>query len=241
VRMLIEALQGHVRHFLSTGTIWVHGYAEVMPTRESASRRPFGQYGINKNEIEKVLMQAVETQDFPATIIHPGHIVGPGWPCLNPQGNFNLKVFQTILDGDELVLPNLGLESVHHVHADDVAQIFQKAIENPHQSIGESFHAVSSGALTLRGYAEAAYRWFGHQPKLRFMPLADLEKQIESEDFQQTVEHVTRSPCMSIEKARTHLNYEPRHTSLQSCRESVEWMIGNGRLKAGINSSKKGS
>ena len=25
--------------------------------------------------------------------------------------------------GEELALPNLGLETVHHVHADDVAQI----------------------------------------------------------------------------------------------------------------------
>ncbi len=235
-RSLIDALQGNVTHFLSTGTIWVHGYAEVIPTRESASRHPFGQYGINKNAIEKILMQAVETHDFPATIIHPGHIVGPGWPCLNPQGNFNLEVFQTIIDGKELVLPNLGLESVHHVHANDVAQIFQKAIENPYRSIGESFHVVSSGALTLRAYAEEVFRWFGHQPRLRFMPLSELEKQLASEDYQQTVEHVSRSPCMSIEKARVYLDFEPRYTSLQSCRESIEWMFANGKLRSNVKS-----
>lgn len=227
---LIEELKGHVRHFLSTGTIWVHGYGEIIPTIESVFRKPFGEYGINKNEIEKILMQAAQTQNFPATVIHPGHIVGKGWPCLNPQGNFNLKVFQTIIDGNELSLANLGLESVHHVHADDVAQIFQKAIEKPDKAIGQCFHVVSSGALTLRAYAEEAYRWFGHIPKLRFMPLADLENYIDHEDYQQTMEHVTRSPCMSVEKARAYLGYDPNYTSLQACQECVEWMIKNNRL-----------
>lgn len=65
---------------------------------------------------------------------------------------------------------------MHHVHADDVAQIFQKAIKNPQRAIGESFHVVSLGAVTLRAYAEAAYKWFGHEPRLRFMSLEELEK-----------------------------------------------------------------
>lgn len=232
VHSIIQALQGNVGHFLLTGTIWVHGYAEFIPTKESDRRRPFGEYGVNKNEIEKILMEAVRLQDFPATIIHPGHIVGPGWACLNPQGNFNLEVFQTIIDGDELLLPNLGLESVHHVHADDVAQLFQKAIKNPHQSIGESFHVVSSRAITLRAYAENVYTWFGHEPKLRFVSLEEMGQYLSEEDRLQTIEHIIRSPCMSVEKASNYLDYKPKYTSMEACLESVTWMVKNGRLRA---------
>jgi nucleoside-diphosphate-sugar epimerase len=53
-----------------------------------------------------------------------------------------------------LVLPNLGLEMVHHVHADDVAQWITRATENRSASIGEAFNTVSERAVTLRGYAE---------------------------------------------------------------------------------------
>jgi nucleoside-diphosphate-sugar epimerase len=49
---------------------------------------------------------------------------------------------------------------LHHVHADDVAQWLICAIEQRATSIGEAFNNVSSQALTLRGYAEAMYRWF---------------------------------------------------------------------------------
>src|SRR5215471_15568497 len=45
-------------------------------------------------------------------------------------GNADPDIFSLIARGDELVLPNLGLEMVHHVHADDVAQWIIRAIEN---------------------------------------------------------------------------------------------------------------
>ena len=68
---------------------------------------------------------------------------------MNPAGNFNTEVFVRLARGDELSLPNLGMETVHHVHADDVAQAFMQALTNWSGSIGESFHVVSPAALTL--------------------------------------------------------------------------------------------
>lgn len=65
--------------------------------------------------------------------------------------------------GEELPLPNLGLETVHHVHGDDVAQAFMNALAYRSVSLGESFHVVSPAALTLRGYAESVADWFGKQ------------------------------------------------------------------------------
>ena len=64
-------------------------------------------------------------------LLHPGHIVGPGWVPVNPAGNLELSVFERLVTGQELALPNLGMETLHHVHADDVAQAFALAIERP--------------------------------------------------------------------------------------------------------------
>jgi nucleoside-diphosphate-sugar epimerase len=229
-RLIAEALRGQVRQFLHCGTIWVHGEAEAVPTPESARRRPIGEYGVNKNAIEEYLLDEAHRRGFPAAVIHPGHIVGPGWNILNPQGNFNPAVFRTIAEGGELELPNLGLECVHHVHADDVAQCFQRAMERPGAAAGESFHAVSPAAVTLLGYARAAYAWFGREPRLAFLPLAELSRKLSSEDAEQTFEHVRRSPCMSIAKARSLLGYEPRYTSLEACREAAAWIASRDNL-----------
>ena len=128
VESLAAELYGKIQHFLLCGTIWVHGHSEQVPTDESQPRKPFGDYGINKAAIESWLMSYSHKTGFPATILHPGHIVGPGWIPLNPAGNFSPEVYKKLAAGEEIILPNLGLETVHHVHADDVAQAFEKAI-----------------------------------------------------------------------------------------------------------------
>jgi nucleoside-diphosphate-sugar epimerase len=231
-RQLIEALRGRVQHFLHCGTIWVHGHGTEVPTTEAAARRPFGDYGVHKAQIEAELLQEARQHGFPATVLHPGHIVGPGWTPLNPAGNFNPEVFATLKRGDELALPNFGLETVHHVHADDVAQGFERALSHWQGAVGESFHIVSPAALTLRGYAEAVAGWFGHEAKLTFMPFEAWHETVSKEDAGATWEHIARSPSCSIEKARRLLAYKPRYSSLQGVHEALTSLIERGALEA---------
>ena len=103
-------------------------------------------------------------------MIHPGHIVGRGWIPLNPAANFNPSVFTALARGEEVALPNIGMETVHHVHADDVAQAFVQSLTHWSTSVGESFHVTSPAALTLAGYAEIAAGWFGQTANLKFLP-----------------------------------------------------------------------
>ena len=167
---LVAALHGRVQHFLHCGTIWVHGPQAAVPATEDQPLNAFGDYGTRKAAIETWLLAEARRSGFPATVFRPGHIVGPGWDSLNPAGHFNPAVFRRIAAGETLVLPNFGLETVHHVHADDIAQLVMRAIAGWSQAVGESFNAVSPQALTLRGYAEAVFAWHGHAPRLSFLP-----------------------------------------------------------------------
>lgn len=230
-QQLADALAGQVSHFIHIGTIWTHGTSSVVPTPESAVKFPFGEYGIAKADIEADLLRRAAQQGFPVSIVHPGHIVGPGWAPLNPAGHFNPTVFTTIARNEELLLPNFGLETVHHVHADDVAQMVERVIDNRSVAIGEAFHAVSSGALTLRGYAEAMYRWFGYQPRLGFAAFADWAKSQTTEDADATLDHICRSPNCSIDKGRRLLGYAPRYTSLEAVQEAVTALIETGAVQ----------
>jgi nucleoside-diphosphate-sugar epimerase len=229
-RPLVEALRGKVQHFLHCGTIWVHGPCASVPATEDMPRNAFGQYGTQKAAIEAYLLREARQNGFPATVFRPGHIVGPGWAPLNPAGHFNPDVFSRIARGDELALANFGLETVHHVHADDVAQIVMRAIVSWNQAVGEAFNAVSPQAVNLRGYAEAMFRWFGHEPKLKFLPWPEWQALQDPEEAQATWEHIARSPNHSIGKARRLLGYQPRYSSLQAVHEAVDWLIANGQV-----------
>jgi nucleoside-diphosphate-sugar epimerase len=95
-RQLTAALKGRVQQYLCCGTIWVHGYGTEIPTTEDQSRRPFGEYGINKALIENFLMYESRVNGFPATMLHPGHIVGPGHIPINTAANNNIEVFRRL-------------------------------------------------------------------------------------------------------------------------------------------------
>jgi len=219
--MIAEALLGEVQHFIHCGTMWVHGHSELVPTIETQERKPFGQYGIDKALIESNLHSLWETKRFPATILHPGHITGRGWLPINPAGNLDPEVFKKLRKGEVVILPNLGMETVHHVHADDVAQAFANSVHNRQTSIGESFHVVSEQALTLRGFAVSMARWFGRDANLAFLPFEEWKKTVSPYNAELTWDHIAHSPNGSIEKAKRLLNYKPDYSSLQAVQDAI--------------------
>ena len=132
------------------------------------------------------------------------------------------------MEGKKLLLPNIGLETVHHVHADDVAQAFCRAMQYRSTAIGESFHVVSPVALTLRGYAERLSRWFGREADLSYLPWEEWRKTVTPQDADATWDHIAHSPSCSIEKARRLIGYEPRYSFLEAVCESIEWLAERG-------------
>jgi nucleoside-diphosphate-sugar epimerase len=108
-----------------------------------------------------------------------------------------------------------------------------RAIQNWSAAVGESFHAVSPAAVTLRGYAEAMAAWFGQEAKLTFLPFPEWKaRQANETDATATWEHIARSPSCSIAKAERLLGYRPRYTSFEAVQEAVTWLIANGEIRA---------
>jgi nucleoside-diphosphate-sugar epimerase len=222
-QQLIDALRPRRTLLVHCGSMWVHGLPPDArgAVTEAMPRRPFGDYGIKKAAIEQLLLEATRRGDARAVALHPGHLVGPGWNPVNPAGHFNPEVFRRIARGDVLELPNEGTETVHHVHADDVAQAFELALTQPDKSAGESFHVVSPAPMTLRGYAEAIYEHFGQRPRLEFLPWEEWRHTVSEQEAAATWDHITHSPHGSIEKARQRLGYSPRYSSLEAVIESI--------------------
>jgi nucleoside-diphosphate-sugar epimerase len=227
---LVECLHGRIQHFLHCGTIWVHGPSIESPVTEEQPRKPIGDYGICKAQIEEYLLNEARCNRFPATVLHPGHLVGRGWLPLNPAGNRNPAVFVDLIQGNEVALPNLGRETLHHVHADDVAQAFVKAMANWSGAIGESFHVVSPAAVSLAGFAEAVAGWYGKAAMIRFLPWDEWRTTVSDADARMTWDHIARSPNCSIRKAERLIDYQPRYRSLEAVRESLDWMVANGMI-----------
>jgi nucleoside-diphosphate-sugar epimerase len=235
-REIVEALKGRVSHYLQCGSIWSWGYSISTPTTENQRKNPTCAYGTGKANIERYLLEEARVRHFPATIIHPGHIVGPGWAPLNPMGNFNTKVWTRFVQGEKIFLPNFGRETVHHVHADDLAQLFEKAICHWSSAVGEAFNGVSEAAISLMGYTEEMAAWFGQPLNVEYLPWEKWKRAVvqeaglTEEDIAQTHTHMMHSPCFSMEKARRLLGYAPRYTSVQAIKEAVDYLMRHNQI-----------
>lgn len=229
---MMDAFRGRVRHFLHCGTIWAYGPAERAPYQEHYPRKPITEYGRQKADIESDLHAAFQESGFPATVIHPGHISGKRWLPIDPQGTRNgVSVYRQLARGESIQLPDNGLATLHHVHADDVAQLFQLAVERRQRALGESFSAVAPYAMSLTGCSRCVAGLFGQSPKWEFVPLARMKEFVGEAAFITIRDHVMHSPCASIAKGQRLLGYVPRYTTEQVYVESIEHLLETGQLE----------
>ena len=217
---LVDALRDRVSLFVHCGTLWVHGVPGQRPYDETAPRQPFGDYGIRKAQIERLLLDAA-AEGFPATVLHPGHITGPGWAPINPAGHLDTRVFDALARGDRVTLVDDGLATLQHVHADDVAQAFALALAQREAAIGEAFHVAAAAPVTMRAYAKAAASWFGRAANLAYLPWEPWRFTVGERDAALTHDHLLHSPCASVGKARATLGFTPRYDAIAAAREAV--------------------
>jgi nucleoside-diphosphate-sugar epimerase len=231
-RKLVDALRPSRPLLLHCGTIWVHGPALRVPITEDEPRTPYGEYGVGKAEIEALLHRETIAGGVPSVVLHPGHISGPGWPVITPAGNLDPRVWTALALGKSLALPDNGLGVLHHVHADDVAQAFERALTRP-AAIGSSFHVVAEQAMTMRGLATGVAAWFGREPVLEFVDWPQFERVAGADHATASREHGGRSITASIERARAILGYAPRYSSLETLREALRRLVAHGEVDVG--------
>ncbi|MDJ0334019.1 NAD-dependent epimerase/dehydratase family protein [Salinibacterium sp. G-O1] len=230
---LVDGLRGRVLRLIMCSTIWVKGRLASVPADEDVVSEPWGDYGIDKAAIEEILrLESLRPGGLRSTVIRPGQICGPGWAVINPQGHGGLEVWETIAAGEPVALPNFGLETLHHVHASDVAQAFQLAIERETAPAFDVFNAVAARASNLRGLAAAIATRFGREVAFEFVPFEAFRERVSPTQASTSFEHISRSQVMSIERARTELGYRPRYSAEDAVAESVGWLCESGMLSA---------
>ncbi|KAA9393924.1 NAD(P)-dependent oxidoreductase [Kocuria coralli] len=230
---LVESLRDKTAHLLHCGSIWRYGPSRKLPIVEGSDSAgaPFDEYGIQKAAIARMLQEETASGGLVTTSVHPGHIVGPGWQPIGPLGNFDPGVWAVLSAGGSVPVPGSGAEMMHHVHADDVAQMFELAIRHREAAAGEDFNAVAPTALSVRGYIEIASGWFGQSATLESITWDEYRQLTTPEYADASWGHLHRSQVFSIEKAKGLLGYAPAYEPEQAVLESIRWLIDHDRLE----------
>lgn len=233
---LVEALRGRVAHLIHCGSIWRYGPSLRLPLREDSeggagsAGPPFDEYGVQKDLIARMLAAETGSGGLVTTSLHPGHVTGPGWSPIGPLGNLDPTVWQRLADGRPLGVPDGGTQMLHHVHADDVAQAFQRAVDHREAAAGEDFNIVSPSALSVRGYAGIVAGWFGRSAALETVSWEEFRQQTDAENAELSWRHLYRSQYASIDKATRLLGYAPRFEPEDAVHEALRWLHDHRRI-----------
>jgi len=230
--MLVDRLRGDAAHLVQVGSTWRYGPSRKLPISEDAAGSadpPYDEYGIEKARIARLLKEETARGGLTTTSVHPGHIVGPGWHPIGPLGNLDPSVWHVLSAGQPLRVPGNGTELMHHVHADDVAQAIERAVDRREAAGGEDFNVLAPTALTVRGYAEIAAGWFGQTATVQPVTWEEFRHGTTAEHAEASWNHLHRSQCFSIAKAMAVLGYAPRYEPEQAVLESRRWLRDHGR------------
>ncbi|BER92410.1 NAD-dependent epimerase/dehydratase family protein [Atrimonas thermophila] len=230
---LIELLSGSDALLLSCGTAWVYGPVQKVPVDEGHPRNPLNDYARKKALIEEKLFQACHAGKFPVVLIHPGHITGAGKTLVTPFGDHNPETLQKIINGEEIFLLDGGFSTLHHVHPFDVAQLFVKALKYRKKAIGESFNCGASHAMTFYGMGVFFASLFGKELRFRCIQLEEYTEQFGFPE--EAYYHVRQGCCMSIEKARELLDFQPAYSPEQAIIDATNYLLQQGVLKVKNN------
>jgi UDP-glucose 4-epimerase len=129
--------------YLSSGGT-VYGNAKLVPTPETASAVPIGQYGLAKMVGEHYIRAAHADYGLRACILRIGNAYGPGQPTAGIQGVIG-TAFRAALTGEPMVLVDKGRAIRDFVYIADVAVAI---IETATSLQGIDVYNVGSGSGT---------------------------------------------------------------------------------------------
>ncbi len=221
-RILADKRKDEIQ-LISVGSIWIYGIQKGR-VDETSPRLAEDDYGKNKAMIERYLLEQSVENGLNVTIIHPGHICGRGWIPVGPTGNRDLRVFEAVKAGEEIILPEDGGATLQHVHSLDIAGIIRCVIGNE-KARGESFNIACKKPISLKEYAEGLYDYFGKKPKIGYVSYEEFLKGLSPEEAAVSAEHIDRSPNVSMEKAERILGFENSYTEMETILDSLHGLI----------------
>jgi len=210
----------HYLHCSSTG-----GYAPLpfLPGDETAPYPGFAVSWMQKKRVDELAMGLFQQNGFPATIIRPCYISGPGKNPLDNLGGRRNDFIADIQAEKELDVVNDGQALLQPIHVDDLATAFVLAARSSRQSIGQIYNICLEKAVTLNRYLEISASALNVGVKLHHLPLEAMLQKYTGKIDEIGLRFLAQHMCFDITKAKTQLGFRPRHSTAETIEENARW------------------
>jgi nucleoside-diphosphate-sugar epimerase len=234
-QVTIEAIYKYARgmkhyiHCSSTG-----GYAplQFIPGDETSYYEGFASGWKNtKKLVDNMVLDMFNREGFPATVIRPCYITGPGMLPLDNLGGRREGFIADIINDIELDLPNSGNTLLQPIHADDLAYSFLLAAEAPNLSKGQVYNICLEKAVTHNRYLEITAAVFDKKPKINYMTPENILQKYAGNIHEIGLKFFVEHMCFDISKAKKQLGFVPAYTTEEAIEETAWWAAENLKLR----------
>ncbi len=228
------ARQKTLRRFIHISTLGVYPGRDHYGTDETLppDLKGLDGYTRTKAEAEVLLQHHIRHFGFPAVILRPGFVYGPGERHSIPRVIENLLAGRLKFIGD-------GLKVLNNTYVGNLVDAIFLAIDHP-QAVGETFNIRDARLVTRQEYINTIADYFGqpHPPrvplwlaKLAVGPIEGWARLIGRKSppilTRARLKFMALNLDFSIEKARRILGYEPRVDFRDGIRETLDWAAKN--------------
>ena len=206
-------------HCSSTG-----GYAPLLfiPGDETMPYSDFLGGWKTKGIVDAKVMDLHSREGFPATVIRPSYITGPGMLPIDNMGGRREKFIANVLKGVPLDLPNDGQSLLQPVHVQDLAHAFLLAAKNP-KSIGQIYNICLAKAVTIKQYLKITAVMLNREVTINYMPVDNMLKKYGETINEIGLRFFAVHMCFDISKAREQLGYVPHCSTEEAIEETARW------------------
>jgi nucleoside-diphosphate-sugar epimerase len=214
LRSLVEAAtDAGVARFVHCSSVGVYGHVDDPPADEDSPCRPDLIYEKTKLAGEEVVLEACRERGFPAVVLRPVWVYGPGCPRTE-------KLFRAVRKG-RFIVAGRGDRLRHCVYIDDMVDAFGLAARSE-AALGQVIIVGDDEPVTVRRLIDAIAARVGARSP-RSMPLFLLQAAATAAEIafrplgkeppisRRTLKFFTANTAFRIDRARRLLGFEPKH------------------------------
>lgn len=221
---LIRKYAKHLLHYLHCSSTGGYTPLPFIPCNETAHYKGFapGTGWDQKRIVDNLVMRLCREEGFPATVIRPCYITGPGMLPMDNLGGRRSDFIADIIAERPIDLPNDGRALLHPIHVRDLANSFYLSMTHP-CSIGQVYNICLSHAFTLNDYLALTASVFHKKPVIHYMTVEAMLQKYGNTINEIGLKFLAEHMCFTIDKAVRDLEYSPSCTPEDVVIETALW------------------
>ena len=222
---LIHKYASHLQHYLHCSSTGGYTPLPFIPCNETAVYKGFapGTGWDQKRIVDNQVLQLFRENGFPATVIRPCYITGPGMLPMDNLGGRRTDFIADIIAEKTLDLPENGKALLQPIHVRDLAHSFYLGLTHPDVAVGQVYNICLSHAFSLNDYLALTASVFDRKPVINYMSVEAMLQKYGSSINEIGLKFLVEHMSFTIEKAARDLEYKPSHTPEEAVIETALW------------------